>query len=164
MNRYWVGVASAEHVKAGVAGGFAQLGHGKHAPLQKFSPGDWILYYSPRSRMRAGDPVQAFTAIGKVKTGEAYQVRQRKGFRPFRRDVAYSRAARPVPMVDLREKLSFTRDRGSRWGMAFRRGAFEISWEDFALIAKKMKVRLSAKRVPLRNPPSAREPSTAPCG
>jgi hypothetical protein len=32
--------------------------------------------------------------------------------------------------------------------MAFRRGAFEISWEDFALIAKKMKVRLSAKRVP----------------
>ena len=143
MSRYWVGVASAEHVKAAVAGGFAQLGHGRHAPLQKLSPGDWILYYSPRSRMRGGDPVQAFTAIGKVKTGEAYQVHQRKGFRPFRRDVAYRRAARPAPMVDLRERLSFTRDRRSRWGMVFRRGAFEISREDFALIAKKMKVRLS---------------------
>jgi EVE domain len=142
MSRYWVGVASEEHVNAGVAGGFAQLGHGKHAPVQKLSPGDWIIYYSPRSKMKGGEPVQAFTSIGKVKVGEAYQVYQAKGFRPFRRDVAYRRTAQPAAMAELREKLSFTRDRGSHWGMALRRGVFEIPEEDFILIARTMKVSL----------------------
>ena len=34
MNRrYWIGVACREHVGRGVAGGFAQLCHGKAAPL-----------------------------------------------------------------------------------------------------------------------------------
>jgi EVE domain-containing protein len=142
MSRYWIGVASEEHVKAGLAGGFAQLGHGKHAPVQKLSAGDWIAYYSPRSKMKGGDAVQAFTAIGKVKTGEAYQLSQGKGFRPFRRDIAYLRTAKPVPMAELRNELSFTRVRGSHWGTAFRRAVFEVSREDFALIARKMKVRL----------------------
>ena len=27
--RYWIGVASRDHVARGVAGGFCQLGHGK---------------------------------------------------------------------------------------------------------------------------------------
>jgi hypothetical protein len=142
MSRYWIGVASEDHVKAGVAGGFAQLGHGKHALLKKLSAGDWIAYYSPRSKMDDGESVQSFTAIGKVKAREAYQVSQGKAFQPFRRDVAYRRMAHPAAMADLREELSFTRGRGSHWGMAFRRGVFEISREDFLLIARKLKVRL----------------------
>ena len=35
-----MGIASEDHVKAGVAGGFAQLGHGKQAPIQTLSAGD----------------------------------------------------------------------------------------------------------------------------
>ncbi|MGB8988766.1 MAG: EVE domain-containing protein [Candidatus Sulfotelmatobacter sp.] len=125
MSRYWIGVAAGEHVRKGVAGGFAQLGHGKHAPVQKLIAGDWIDYYSPRNKMKCGDAVQAFTAIGRVKAREAYQVSQEKGFRPFRRDVAYRRSAKPATMAELREELSFTKDRGSHCGMAFRRGGFE---------------------------------------
>jgi hypothetical protein len=142
MSRYWIGVASGEHIKAGVAGGFAQLSHGRLDPILKLSTGDWIAYYSPRSKMTDGDAVQAFIAIGKVKAGEAYRVSQGKVFRPFRRDVAYRRTTETAPMSELRDKLSFTQGRGSHWGMAFRRGVFEVSREDFALIARKMKVRM----------------------
>lgn len=147
VSRYWVGVASHDHVKAGVAGGFAQLGHGKHAPMQKLSPGDWIVYYSPRTALSGGEPVQAFTAIGKVKLGDAYQVEQSDQFHPFRRDVDYRRSARLAALADLRERLSFTRGRGSHWGMAFRRASFEISREDFVLIARAMKITPPEKRL-----------------
>jgi hypothetical protein len=147
VSRYWVGVASYEHVKAGVAGGFAQLGHGKHAPVQKLSPGDWLVYYSPRTALSGGEPVQAFTAIGKVKLGDAYRVEQSDQFHPFRRDVDYRRSARPAALADLRERLSFTRGRGSHWGMAFRRGSFEISHEDFVLIGKAMKIKPPEERL-----------------
>ena len=141
--RYWVGVASHEHVKAGVAGGFAQLGHGKNAPVQRLHPGDWIVYYSPKSATSGGESVQAFTAIGKVKPGNAYRVEQADAFHPFRRDIDYRRSARQAALAELRERLAFTRDRGSHWGVAFRRGSFEISREDFALIAEAMKIRFA---------------------
>ena len=83
MSRYWIGVASQDHVKAGVAGGFAQLGHGKHAPVQQLSPGDWVIYYSTKTTMTGGEPVKAFTAIGKVKPGDAYRVERAQELHPI---------------------------------------------------------------------------------
>lgn len=80
MRSYWVGVASRDHVRAAVRGGFAQLNHGKEAPIRRLTPGDRILYYSPRVRMREGKPVQAFTAIGEVLEGEPHQVSQSEEF------------------------------------------------------------------------------------
>lgn len=35
--RYWIGVASREHAMKGIYGGFAQLCHGKEAPLKKMN-------------------------------------------------------------------------------------------------------------------------------
>src|SRR3954453_10567505 len=72
--RYWIGVVSREHVRLGVAGGFAQVGHGKGAPLKRMKPGDWLIYYSPRESHPDGAPVKAFTAIGEVTGSEIYQV------------------------------------------------------------------------------------------
>jgi hypothetical protein len=45
VTRYWIGIASSDHVEKGIQGGFAQLGHGKLAPIRRLSPGDWIAYY-----------------------------------------------------------------------------------------------------------------------
>ena len=45
--RYWLGVVSRAHVERGVAGGFAQLCHGRAAPLARMQTGDWLIYYSP---------------------------------------------------------------------------------------------------------------------
>jgi hypothetical protein len=138
MTAYWVGVASRDHVRAGLGGGFCQLCHGKAAPLARLTPGDHIVYYSPRERMRDGLPVQAFTALGVVQSGEPHQVDMGGGFRPYRRDVRFLPAAE-APIRPLLPVLDFTRGRRS-WGMAFRRGAFAITENDFRLIAAAMEV------------------------
>jgi EVE domain len=137
--RYWIGVASREHVMQGVAGGFCQLGHGKSAPVKRLAPGDWIAYYSPRTRIDGGEPVQAFTAIGRIKAGEPYEADMGGGFHPVRRDVDYRKAAE-APIRPLLDRLSFTSGRQS-WGYAFRRGSFTILVEDFLMIAEAMGVR-----------------------
>jgi hypothetical protein len=135
--KYWVGVASLDHVRGGVAGGFCQLGHGKHSPVARLSPGDRIVYYSPKTEMGAGDPVQSFTAIGEVLPGEVYEGNMGAGFVPARRDVRFY-AASDAPIRPLLDRLSFTQGRPS-WGYAFRRGMFEITADDYALIAAAMK-------------------------
>ncbi len=83
MTRYWIGVASSSHVEKGVAGSFAQLGHGKAAPVQQLSARDWIAYYSPKTALDGGKPVRAFTAIGEIAPGETYQVTLAAGFEPI---------------------------------------------------------------------------------
>jgi hypothetical protein len=136
MTGFWIGVASRDHVRAGVAGGFCQLSHGKASPLLRLKPGDRIVYYSPRERLRDGNPVQAFTAIGEVLPGEPRQVDMGGDFSPFRRDVRFF-AAREAPIHPLLPLLSFTRDRPS-WGYMLRRGAFRIELQDYRLIAEAM--------------------------
>jgi hypothetical protein len=135
--RYWIGVASRDHVMKGVAGGFCQLSHGKAAPVRRLSPGDWLAYYSPREKMDEGAPVQAFTAIGRIKPGEPYEGAMGSGH-ALRRDVAFLEA-NEAPIRPLLDQLSFTMGRQS-WGYAFRRGSFEVTAVDFRLIAKAMGV------------------------
>ena len=134
--RYWIGVASRDHVRAGIAGGFCQLCHGKAGPMRRIQPGDGIVYYSPRTAMRGGETVQGFTAIGTVKRGEPYAFDMGGGFVPTRRDVAFA-DAQDAPIQPLLDRLSFTIGRKS-WGQAFRYGVLEITREDFALIAEAM--------------------------
>jgi hypothetical protein len=134
---YWVGVASLDHVRGGVAGGFCQLGHGKRAPVARLRPGDRIIYYSPKTEMGAGEAVQAFTAIGEVLPGDVYEGNMGGAFMPARRDVRFY-DAKDAPIRPLLESLSFTKGRTS-WGYAFRRGVFQITAEDYALIAAAMK-------------------------
>ncbi len=136
--RYWIGVASRDHVRGGVAGAFAQLGHGKRAPLARMASGDWIVYYSPRTRFPDGEPLQRFTAIGEVSTGEIYPFKMRNDFVPHRRAVRFL-PAEEAPVQPLLPHLAFIRDK-RRWGYVFRRGHFGISERDVRLIATAMGV------------------------
>jgi hypothetical protein len=140
--RYWVGVVSAEHVERGVDGGFAQLCHGKAAPLRRMRGGDWLIYYSPAEKMRGGEPVQAFTAIGRVEHGAAYEFDMGGGFIPFRRDVRYLPCT-AAPIRPLLPDLTFLPDK-SRWGYAFRFGHLQIPRDDFLRIAAAMGVDASS--------------------
>ncbi len=117
MARYWIGVAVRAHVKRGEAGGFCQLGHGKAAPVARLAPGDGLVYYAPRETLDGKDPVQAFVAIGRVKSGDVYRADQGGGFHPHRRDVTYLQA-REAPIRPLLDHLSFIGD-PSHWGMPF---------------------------------------------
>ncbi|WP_127483716.1 EVE domain-containing protein [Paenibacillus ehimensis] len=136
QERYWIGVVSASHVSRGVQGGFAQLCHGKSAPLRRMRPGDWLIYYSPRTDMKDGEPLQSFTAIGRVADDRVYEYRMSDSFVPFRRDVRYF-PCKEVKIAGLLERLSFTR--GNRhWGYKLRTGHFEVPREDFLAIAGAM--------------------------
>jgi len=135
-SRFWVGVVSASHVKHGELGGFAQLCHGKSAPLRKMRAGDWLIYYSPRTEMTKGELLQAFTAIGKVVDDQVYEYQMSESFVPFRRNISYI-SCQEVKIRNLLDQLSFTRGKRN-WGYSFRYGQFEISREDFLTIASAM--------------------------
>lgn len=133
---FWVNTVCLDHVGVGVAEGIVQADHGSPRRLARLSRGDGIAMYSPRTTMRGGDPVQAFTAIGAIDDDECYQVHLRPGFSPWRRSVEWARSRR-APIRPLLPELSFTRDRDS-WGIVFRRGLFEVPEDDFGTIAAAM--------------------------
>lgn len=136
MTGHWIGVASAEHVRRGVAGGFMQLCHGKGAPLRRIAPGDAIVYYSPTGTFRGQDRLQAFTAIGVVQPGDPYRFDMGGGFRPFRRGVAWSKAE-PAPIRPLLDALEFTAG-NPKWGYHLRFGLIPISLHDLRIIQRAM--------------------------
>ncbi|MBW4061225.1 EVE domain-containing protein [Candidatus Saccharibacteria bacterium] len=132
----WIGVVARSHVEQGIREKIAQLGHGTRAPLARLSPGDWLIYYSSQSEYPDGEPVQAFTAIGRVPDDEIYEQVTESGFHPFRRRVEYVEA-KEAPIKPLLPYLSFSRNT-SNWGMVMRRGLVEITIEDVKLIAEAM--------------------------
>jgi hypothetical protein len=133
--RTWLGVACRIHVERGVAGGFAQLCHGKQAALRRMQAGDWLVYYSPTVAMRGGERLQAFTALGQVADDRIHRHDMGGGFIPYRRKVRFQ-TVREVPLADLRGRLHLTARAG--WGVALRRGHLELETGDFQVIATAM--------------------------
>jgi EVE domain len=136
MTGHWIAVASAEHVRRGKSEGFMQVSHGKAAPLKRIKPGDRVVYYSPTVTLGGKDRLQASTAIGTVKEGEPYVFDKGNGFKPYRRDVAWTKADE-APIHPLLDRLEFTTGKPN-WGYQFRLGLFPISAADFRLIAEAM--------------------------
>jgi EVE domain len=136
----WVNTVSRDHVQAGVAGGFTQAGHGKASGLERPNAGDGLVFYSPKTSLRDGEPVKAFTAIGRVVDDRLYQVEMAPGFVPWRRNVEFA-ACVEAPIRPLIEELSFIKDK-RRWGYVFRLGLFEIPCRDFDLIKAAMRAAI----------------------
>ena len=137
MTRNWINTISLEHVQRGVEGGFTQADHGKDTRLRQLQPGDRIAFYSPRTAMRSGDPLQQFTALGTVTGAEPYQVEVSPDFRPWRLEIAFEDVS-PAPIRPLLEELSFITD-VTKWGFPFRRGLFEIDASDMTVVAGAMR-------------------------
>ncbi|MBO1511109.1 EVE domain-containing protein [Metabacillus bambusae] len=136
LNRYWIGVASRDHVESGVQDGFAQLCHGKPEPLKNMSNGDWIIYYSPKVNYKENTPHQKFTAIGRVIDDIIFQVDSGNNFFPFRRNIDFI-SCNETPIQPLIPQLSFIKS-AKYWGYSFRFGHLEINEKDFTLIAERM--------------------------
>jgi DNA-binding MarR family transcriptional regulator/predicted RNA-binding protein len=145
---HWVSTISRDHVRLGVDGGFTQAGHGKASGLKRLKADDWLVFYSPKTSLRDGESVQAFTAIGRVLDEDLYQVEQAPGFTPWRRNIEFVRAIE-APIRPLIDQLSFIKDK-RRWGHMFRVGLFEIPQADFAVIARAMAVENPGGRRPAR--------------
>jgi len=133
--KFWLAVASAEHVRRGRSEGFMQVNHGKQGPLKRMKPGDGIVYYSPSEKMGVKGGLQSFTAIGTIKDGEPYQGYMSEGFQPFRRDVAWL-DGHEQSIKPLLNKLDLTRDKN--WGYSLRFGVLELSAADFTTIGEAM--------------------------
>lgn len=132
----WLGVASLEHVDSAVEKGICQFSHGKMSAVKNISPGDWIVYYSPKDKMAGGATVQAFTAIGQIEEGEIRSSEREVGIH-YRRSVNYCASAKHTEVRPLLSKLSFVKN-PDRWGLAFRLSKREISPSDFAIVAEAM--------------------------
>lgn len=138
--RYWIGVASRQHVLRGISEGICQVCHGKGRPLQQMAPNDWIIYYSPTEVFGEQEPCRRFTAIGQIEPTEPYTVTLSTDFTPWRRDVTFY-PGKEVAIEPLIGQLSFIKD-PRRWGFPFRRGCFAIPYDDFRLIAEAMGVSI----------------------
>ena len=140
--RFWIGVASHEHVQRGVELGIAHFNHGKRAPAARMHQGDWLIYSSPRTPSPSGAPLQAFTAVGQMTSEAPYQVTLPDGFQPFLHTVGYL-PCRPVPIQEVLEELTFLPDK-QHWGARFRFGRLAVSRTDFQRLARTMGVNVPA--------------------
>ncbi len=134
--KFWIVVASRDHVQRGVTGGFMQASHGKEAPLKRMHAGDWIVFYSPKVEYEKAEKLQAFTAIGRLTDERIYQHDMGGGFVPFRRNVEFQ-PCQEAPILPLIENLSYIADK-THWGAPFRFGVVEIPDADFRHIAAAM--------------------------
>lgn len=134
--KYWLAVASSNHVALGVAGGFMQVCHGKQAPLKRIQPDDGVIYYSPSRIYGQADGLKSFTAVGFVAAGEVYQADMGNGFLPFRRDVHWAGHGE-LPITPLLQQLELTAGK-KNWGYPLRFGLLPLAEADFQLIYQLM--------------------------
>ncbi|MGV4413561.1 EVE domain-containing protein [Chryseobacterium sp. T1] len=134
--KYWVIVASKDHVKNGIEAGIAQACHGKISPLKRMKKGDFIIYYSGKQTMGKPDKCQEFTALGKVIDDEIYQFQVSEDFCPSRRNIEFEQS-KDVSIIPLIDELDFIQNKKS-WGYPFRFGFFEINQHDFDIISSQM--------------------------
>ena len=133
MTKYWIAVASADHLAQGMAGGFMQVNHGKQGPLKRITKGDIIAYYSPLKTYRGTEKLRAFTGLGRIASEAPYQGDMGEGFKPFRHDVTWLKT-QDAPIEPLLQQLEFTKGK-TNWGYQFRFGLFEVLETDLRIIA-----------------------------
>jgi len=134
--KFWIGVASKNHVANGVKLGICQFCHGKLTPAKRLKKDDFIIYYSPKQTMEGSETCQQFTALGVVIDDLPYQVTINENFKPFRRNITYF-DTQHIDIKPLISILPFIKNKQS-WGYIFRYGFFEIDQESFEIIAQKM--------------------------
>lgn len=134
--KYWIIVASKDHVKNALTHGIAQTCHGKASPLKRMHKDDYIIYYSGKHSLTKPEPCQQFTAIGKVLDDDIYQVNTSEDFCPSRRNIDFL-TAKDISILPLISKLNFIPNK-SKWGYPFRFGMLEIDEHDFELISSGM--------------------------
>ena len=106
--RHWVIVASRDHARRGVAGGFVMANHGKRSPLARMSPGDGVLIYSPTTTYPHGEPLRAVTIVGEVTGGETEPSHLITDGYCL---AASLREIEPLPLDEIREHLPVSRIR-----------------------------------------------------
>jgi len=138
MRKFFIGVATKDHVDMGVQEGFMQVCHGKKAQLLRLKKNDIIMYYCTSTIYGKKDNYQCITASGTVKDDKVYQFEISKDFIPWRRDVVFDKNLEPIKIKEILEDLAFIKNK-NKWGVYFRPGLIEIKKEEYEIIIGKMK-------------------------
>lgn len=138
--KYWINCLSKKHVLAGVEGGFTQAANGKADPMRRLTAGDVVVFYSEGTLFRAGERLQAFTAIGRVAGKDPFQTKVTAKLIPWRRRVEYIEAEE-TSILPLIPDLAFIADKAN-WGVSLKGGFLEIGEADGLRIAAAMKADL----------------------
>lgn len=134
--KYWIIVASKDHVKSGMEQGIAQACHGKVEPLKRMRKDDFVIFYSGKQTLGKPETCQKFTAIGRVKDDEVYPFQMTENLCPLRRRIDFFESTN-ISILPLINDLSFIQSKKS-WGYPFRYGFLEIKKHDFDLISSQM--------------------------
>lgn len=134
--KYWIGVAHLKQAKAAEGAGFVAFSHGRESAVRKVSPGDRVIYYSPKTDFE-GTAVQAFVALATVMGEPEQRQMPNTDFTPWTRAAEFTTVSE-VPVKPMLEDLTFVTN-PRHWGMAFRRSLFEITEGDFILISNAMR-------------------------
>lgn len=94
------------------------------------------MFYSLRERFEGEEKCKRFTAIGRIKDDNVYQMTMTDDFRPFRRRDEFYPCGE-APIESLIAGLSFIKNKKS-WSYVFKFGLLQIPRDDFQLIAKQM--------------------------
>lgn len=129
-------MVSLDHVEYAVENGVCAFSKGQKAAIVKLSEGDRFAFYSPKTGFMSGDAVQCFTGLGTVIDSTPVE-RRWQDVDIWTAQAAYAKITQ-TPVRPMLEKLSFVTN-PAKWGMAFRRGQFEINEADFTLIETTMK-------------------------
>lgn len=135
--KYWINVISKDHALSGAEGGFIQASQDKVGHLKPLHRDDVVFSYSPGTRFRAGEILQAFTAVLRVSGDSPYQVGTGARVHSWRL-TATSLPCDEALLEPLVPQLDFIEDKGN-WGSAIPRGMFEIREDDAGRIASAMK-------------------------
>lgn len=132
----WLTTAALEHVDIVRDKGYTQVNMGPKEPLEKMSPGDLILYYSPTIYFEQEDsPCEQFTAISCISDNNIYPQDPANPVR-WRRNADYFECT-PHHASQFHQDVDFLK-RHKNWLDAFLKPVFEISYQDFITIAHKI--------------------------
>ncbi len=136
MARYFLGIAERIHSQMCMEAGVVVLGIKGPAGVKKLSPGDHVVYYSPKTEPD-GETLQAFTAIGEV-VGEDIYERDFGGGHPlWVRNMEWRTDAEEASIRPLLESLSWIK-KPKNWGFYMRGSSRKITGKDYAIIAGAM--------------------------
>lgn len=134
----WISTLSRAHVLRAIANGHIEAVLDRPHPLRRLDRDDRIAFYSPKTDHPDGDPLQSFTALGRVLDDEPVLWEAGPDLRGWRRGVEFLDCVQ-TPIRPLLDHLGFIVDK-RRWGFRFRFGLFRIPDEDFAVIRQAMTV------------------------
>lgn len=135
MANHYIGIVGKARADNFIKAGALELGRGGAGDLAGLMPGDGIAIYAPRVSRIAAEPLQAFTAIGRITGHLPHREEIAPGVFRHRLLTDWKEVQGDASIRPLVAQLDLTTRYGPRWGQVLRRDIVPINEDDFFRIA-----------------------------